>query len=86
LNCLSSITRARILLLALRLFPDSWQHQGSLSRDRLRARRDVCRHWLASRHHRLFPLDSRSWRIAARQLRLLTEWVRRGRNLPLDDF
>jgi hypothetical protein len=75
---------AQMLLLALRLFPDSWRN-GSLSVDRVRARRDVCRGWLTKRRRQLFPLDSRSWRIAARQLRLLAEWVRRG-NLPVDDF
>jgi GT2 family glycosyltransferase len=75
---------AQMLLLGSRLFPDSWWN-GSLSRDRLRARRDVCRGWLTKRGRRLFPLDTRSWRIAARQLRLVAEWVRRG-NLPVDDF
>jgi GT2 family glycosyltransferase len=56
----------------------------ALSRDRLRARHDVCAGWLqahaTSAVDRRFPI-----RIALRQGRLALEWIRQ-RRFPLDDY
>jgi GT2 family glycosyltransferase len=77
---------AGILLQTFRVFRNAWQNEPRLRPDRLRGRREACSDWLIRRHYRLFPLDARSWRIIARQLRLFVEWVCRGGSLPLDDF
>ena len=57
----------------------------TLSRDRLRARRDVCRRLLSS-----FPKNDTGHstfgsRIASRQSRLALEWMRQ-RRFPIDDY
>lgn len=54
-------------------------------RDRVRARLDACREWLGNRGYRSFPLDGRSYKIAARQMHLLFEWAWKG-GFPLDDY
>jgi N-acetylglucosaminyl-diphospho-decaprenol L-rhamnosyltransferase len=59
--------------------------QHLLSDARLRARRDVCAQLLERDPHRVSPFRVTSIRIAARQLRLVLEWIRQ-RRFPLDDY
>ena len=59
--------------------------QHLLSDARLRARRDVCAQLLERDPHRVSPFRVTSIRIAARQLRLVVEWIRQ-RRFPLDDY
>jgi GT2 family glycosyltransferase len=56
-----------------------------LYRERLQARRDVAREWLARAGAGAFPIDGWTPRILARQLRLAWAWLRQGR-FPLDDY
>lgn len=57
---------------------------ATLSEDRLRARRDVCRELLAKEPKRSGGASD-SARILSRQSRLALEWVRQ-RRFPLDDY
>ncbi|MGH9424249.1 MAG: glycosyltransferase family 2 protein, partial [Thermoanaerobaculia bacterium] len=57
----------------------------SLSRDRLRARRDVCRELLSITPASNSNRTAFGTRIAARQSRLAFEWMRQ-RRFPLDDY
>lgn len=59
--------------------------QHLLSDARLRARRDVCAQLLERAPHHASPMRAMSTRIAARQLRLILEWIRQ-RRFPLDDY
>jgi N-acetylglucosaminyl-diphospho-decaprenol L-rhamnosyltransferase len=59
--------------------------QHLLSDARLRARRDVCAQLLERDRHHASPFRVTSIRIAARQLRLILEWIRQ-RRFPLDDY
>jgi GT2 family glycosyltransferase len=57
----------------------------ALSRDRLRARRDVCRRLLSSLPAHNGGRPSFGRRIASRQSRLAFEWMRQ-RRFPIDDY
>jgi N-acetylglucosaminyl-diphospho-decaprenol L-rhamnosyltransferase len=59
--------------------------QHLLSDPRLQARRDVCSELLAGTARRAESLASLPLRIGTRQIRLILEWIRRGR-FPLDDY
>jgi GT2 family glycosyltransferase len=77
---------ASAMLLGGRFFPALSRYRPAFHPDRLRARRDMFRRWLMHhRFHRL-PIDSRSWRIAARLVYLSLAWLRAGGKLELDDF
>jgi GT2 family glycosyltransferase len=54
-------------------------------REKLRARRDLCREWLIHRGYRIFAFNSSVARIAFRQLHLAMEWTR-NRTFPVDDY
>jgi GT2 family glycosyltransferase len=58
---------------------------GAFPRDKLRARRDLCREWLIQRGYRIFAFNSSVGRIALRQLHLAIEWARNG-TFPIDDY
>jgi GT2 family glycosyltransferase len=83
---LFQVWSAQALLLTSKLHVNPWRYRRWCNRDRLRARRDICREWLRRHRYRQFALDFRWWRMVARQLRLLAEWLRRGGDLPLDDY
>ena len=59
--------------------------QHLLSEARLQARRDVCAELLGGEVGRVRALPSLPLRIGMRQIRLILEWIRRGR-FPLDDY
>jgi len=79
------IMLSRVLLLLNKPLSHFGLLPSRLNRDRLRARRDVCRKLLSSMQgDGLSQSDSRK-RIASRQSRLALEWVRQGR-FPVDDY
>lgn len=59
--------------------------QHLLTDARLRARRDICAKLLETHPDHARVLGDISPRIAARQVRLIIEWMRQGR-FPLDDY
>ena len=76
--------RARVILALHESLP--WlSKRRAFPRDRLRARRDVCREWLMRGGYRTFALNLRSSRIALRQLHLALAWARKGA-FPVDDY
>ena len=76
--------RARAILALHESFPWLTKHRA-FSRDRLRARRDLCRDWLTRHGYRTVAFNPGSGRIALRQLEIAIEGVRKG-EFPLDDY
>jgi GT2 family glycosyltransferase len=74
---------AASLLLAM---PGPWLRYPAFLPERLRARRDICRQYLRNSQCSLFPVDLRTWRMAARVLRLSFDWLRSGGKLAVDDL
>lgn len=76
--------RARAILALHGSFPGLTKYRA-FPRDRLRARRDLCREWLMRRGYRIFAPNLRFSRIILRQLHVAFEWARQG-TFPVDDY
>jgi GT2 family glycosyltransferase len=74
----------RLLLTSARARNIAPQFKSELNSDRLEARRDVCREWLHKRGLQRIGTGGLTT-ICFRQMRLVTEWIFKGR-FPLDDY